>query len=63
MSTTAVTDIHDLIEQIQGYNPLAQVDQIRRAYDRLISMYADDQELVVALHLKRLHGAGLKPAV
>jgi GTP pyrophosphokinase len=33
MATTAVIDIHDLIEKVQRYNPGAQVDLIRRAYD------------------------------
>jgi GTP pyrophosphokinase len=33
MATTAATSVHDLIEQVQRYNPNAQVDLIRRAYD------------------------------
>ena len=33
MATTTVIDIHDLIEKVQSYNPGAQVDLIRRAYD------------------------------
>ena len=33
MVTTAVTDVHDLIEKVRRYNPGAQVDLIRRAYD------------------------------
>jgi GTP pyrophosphokinase len=33
MATPTITDIHDLIEKVQGYNPGAQVDLIRRAYD------------------------------
>ncbi len=33
MATTTVTDIHDLIEKVQRYNPFAQVDLIRKAYD------------------------------
>jgi guanosine-3',5'-bis(diphosphate) 3'-pyrophosphohydrolase len=33
MATTASTSVHDLIERVQRYNPNAQVDLIRRAYD------------------------------
>jgi len=33
MATTAATSVHDLIERVQRYNPNAQVDLIRRAYD------------------------------
>src|SRR5438105_10047107 len=33
MATSTSTSIHDLIEQVQRYNPNAQVDLIRRAYD------------------------------
>jgi len=33
MATTAATNVHDLIERVQRYNPNAQVDLIRRAYD------------------------------
>jgi GTP pyrophosphokinase len=33
MATTTTTSIHDLIERVQRYNPGAQVDLIRRAYD------------------------------
>src|SRR2546430_13579663 len=33
MATSTATSIHDLIERVQRYNPNAQVDLIRRAYD------------------------------
>src|SRR5947208_14095523 len=33
MTTSTATSIHDLIERVQRYNPNAQVDLIRRAYD------------------------------
>ncbi len=33
MATTTATSIHDLIERVQCYNPGAQVDAIRKAYD------------------------------
>src|SRR5437660_2334867 len=33
MMTTTITDIQDLIEHVQRYNPGAKVDMIRRAYD------------------------------
>ncbi len=33
MATTTAINVHDLIEQVQRYNPNAQVDLIRRAYD------------------------------
>lgn len=33
MATPTVTSVHDLIEQVQRYNPGAQVDVIRKAYD------------------------------
>src|SRR5439155_22731188 len=33
MTTATATSIHDLIERVQRYNPNAQVDLIRRAYD------------------------------
>src|SRR5256886_1888471 len=33
MATSTTTSIHDLIERVQRYNPNAQVDLIRRAYD------------------------------
>jgi len=33
MATTTATSIHDLIERVQRYNPGAQVDAIRKAYD------------------------------
>jgi len=33
MATTAATSVHDLIARVQRYNPNAQVDLIRRAYD------------------------------
>ncbi len=33
MATTAATSVHDLIKRVQRYNPNAQVDLIRRAYD------------------------------
>src|SRR2546421_4848768 len=33
MATSTSTSIHDLIERVQRYNPNAQVDLIRRAYD------------------------------
>jgi guanosine-3',5'-bis(diphosphate) 3'-pyrophosphohydrolase len=33
MAITTATSVHDLIEQVQRYNPNAQVDLIRRAYD------------------------------
>src|SRR5437660_2832775 len=33
MMTTTITDIHDLIEHVQRYNPGAKVEMIRRAYD------------------------------
>jgi len=33
MATPTVTSVHDLIEQVQRYNPGAQVDLIRKAYD------------------------------
>ncbi len=33
MATTTAASVHDLIERVQRYNPNAQVDLIRRAYD------------------------------
>src|SRR5437870_2094211 len=33
MATPTATSIHDLTERVQRYNPTAQVDLIRRAYD------------------------------
>ena len=33
MATTTTTSVHDLIERVQRYNPGAQVDLIRKAYD------------------------------
>ncbi len=33
MATTTATSVHDLIERVQRYNPGAQVDLIRKAYD------------------------------